>query len=135
MPLYFLVRHVQSGGNTNLIACAATAPLGLYCMPQTFIHAPVVFAVLLAVRFSQRRIRVRELVVFVAVAALFTLPMVFIVAKDPDNFFSGYIGGKLDTDAPLQVLFGNVERALLAFHWRGDGINRSNPPRCRISTR
>ena len=128
VPLYFLVRHLQRGGIANLIACAATAPLGLYCMPQTFIHAPVVFAVLLVVRFSQRRIRIGELAVFVAVAALLALPMVLIVAMDPDNFFSGYIGGKLDADAPLETLLGNVKRALLAFHWRGDGINRSNPP-------
>ena len=127
-PLYFLVRHVQRGGIANLIACAATAPLGLYCMPQNFIHAPVVFLVLLALRWSQRQIRVRELLIFAAVAALMTLPMVPIVAKDRANFFSGYIGGKIVTEEPVTVLLGNVKRALLAFHWRGDGINRSNPP-------
>ncbi len=136
VPLYFLVRHLQRGGIANLIACAATAPLGLYCMPQTFIHAPVVFAVLLVVRVSQRRIRIGELAVFVAVAALFALPMVPIVAEDPDNFFSGYIGGKLDADAPLETLLGNLKRALLAFHWRGDDNQpEQSSARCRIWTR
>jgi hypothetical protein len=38
-------------------------------MPQNFIHAPVVFAVLLVLRWSQRRIRIGELAGFVAVAA------------------------------------------------------------------
>jgi hypothetical protein len=50
------------------------------------------------------------------------------VARDPINYFSGYIGGKLESNSnPAGTLFWNVTRTLLAMHVRGDAGFRSNP--------
>jgi len=62
------------------------------------------------------------------VSLLWAIPFGFIVARDPANFFSGYIGGKLETGGnTFKILLGNVEHALLAFHVHGDVVFRSNP--------
>jgi hypothetical protein len=64
----------------------------------------------------------------VLVMMVCALPFVLIVAHDPVNFFSGYIGGKLASNGnPAGTLFGNVTRTLLALHVRGDAGFRSNP--------
>ena len=89
---------------------------------------PVVFATLLCLAWTRPGIRRSHLLLFALVSLLGAVPFLMIVARDPANFSTGYIGSKWSADANLPgVLLGNVRRGLLALHVCGDGVFRSNP--------
>ena len=70
----------------------------------------------------------RDLWRFARVTVLCALPFAAIVARNPANFFSGYIGEKIVSEThPFVTLLGNIGRGVLAFHVRGDSNFRSNP--------
>jgi hypothetical protein len=127
--LIFVVRLAKEGRNADVIGCAFVGALGLYTYPQTFILPPVLWATLLCLVWTRMAVRPRHLVWFVLWTIPFALPFGFIVAQDPANFFTGYIGGKLETTAnPLATLALNFRNAMGAFNVRGDSVFRSNPP-------
>ncbi len=126
--LLLALRSVQSGRKRDTIACALVSACGLYTYPQTFILPPVIFVTLLCLPWQVPAIRRSRLGLFMGVTLLSATPFALIVAQDPANFFTGYIGGKLAADAAtFRILSENVGRALLAFHLRGDAVFRSNP--------
>jgi hypothetical protein len=109
------------------VACAIVSVLGLYVYPQSFILPGVLFLTLLGLRRSSQAARGANLLIFVGVTLVGALPFVWLVLRDPANFVSGYIGGKLAGENALQRLAGNSLNALLAFNLRGDENFRSNP--------
>ena len=128
--LWLAVRFAQDGRTADLVACAAVSTLGLYVYPQSFVLPLVVGATLLCLRWPGSRVRWLDLWHFALVAGLCAVPFVWIVSRDPHNFFSGYIGGKLDNNSSLSLadaLAGNIWRGLLALHVHGDSGFRSNP--------
>lgn len=129
--LFYGVRLARSGRTADLVGCAVVSALGLYVYPQTFFMPPVLFLTLIALIWTGTAVRRRHLLQFAGVTLLCALPFVRLVAADPANFFSGYIGGKLGTESSdgssISVFLGNVVHALLALHVRGDIVFRSNP--------
>jgi 4-amino-4-deoxy-L-arabinose transferase-like glycosyltransferase len=126
--LWLALRFAQHGRSADIVACAAVAALGLYAYPQSFVLAPVIGLTLVCLRWTGLQVRWADLWRFALATILCALPFALIVAHDPVNFFSGYIGGKLESSGNLAgTLFGNVTRALLAMHVRGDAGFRSNP--------
>lgn len=126
--LYFIVRIGQYDRNADYAWCGAISALGLYGYPQSFVLPGVALATLLVMRKVGHPVSMRGLRWFALVAAVCALPFVVLVWRDPSNFFSGYIGGKINTDTnPLAALATNLWNGLLAFHVRGDVIYRSNP--------
>jgi 4-amino-4-deoxy-L-arabinose transferase-like glycosyltransferase len=125
--LWLAVRVVQGGSARHVIACAVVSTLGLYVYPPSFVLAPAIGLTLLGLRWTGMSIKWADLRRFAITAFVTALPFVGIVARDPHNFFSGYIGGKLDNSDWLAALFHNLISGLLAFHVRGDSIFRSNP--------
>jgi 4-amino-4-deoxy-L-arabinose transferase-like glycosyltransferase len=126
--LLFAVRLARRGRNADLVVCALISALGLYTYPQSFILPPVMFVTLFCMVWTRTLVRLRHLVLFVSVTLVCAIPFTAIVAQDPANFFTGYIGGKIHPGAGLlPVLSGNILHALLAFHVRGDVVFRSNP--------
>ena len=120
-----LARH---GKDRDALLCACAAGLGLFTYPQTFVLPPVLFITLLMLRWTGTSVRWRHLFLFLVVSLLVAVPFVAMVARDPENFFSGYIGGKIHArDDAWRVLLGNTLRSLLALHVRGDAVFRSNP--------
>ncbi len=126
--IWAAVRLARRGKDTDALMCAVLAGLGLLTYPQSFVLPPVLFVTLVLLHWSGTRVERRHLLIFVAVSVLLALPFAALVARDPANFVSGYIGGKLraHTD-PWRALLGNAGRSLLAFHVRGDSVFRSNP--------
>jgi hypothetical protein len=89
---------------------------------------PVIGLTLLCLRWTGLRVSWADLWRFALVAILCALPFVLIVARDPANFFSGYIGGKLQSSGNMAgTLVSNITRTLLAMYVRGDAGFRSNP--------
>ena len=128
--LFFAVRLARDGRAVDAVGCALVSALGLYTYPQTFFMPPVMFLTLAVLIWTGTAVRCKHLLLFAAVTLLGAVPFGLIVAADPANFFSGYIGGKLDpAGSPLRIFLGNVARGLLALHVRGDIVFRSNPAR------
>ena len=128
--LWLAVRFVQDGRTADLAASAAVSALGMYVYPQSFVLPLVVGATLLCLPWPGSRTRWMDLWHFALVAGLCAVPFVWIVSRDPQNFFSGYIGGKLEHSGNMalgEVLASNIWRGLSALHIRGDGGFRSNP--------
>jgi len=126
--LWLLVRFVTGQERRDLYLSAAVAGLGLYGYPQSFILAPVMAMTLVALRFTGLRVRWKDVGLYLSMALVVALPFLWIVARDPANFFSGYIGGKLlPSEDAFRVLLGNVGRVALSLHVHGDGVFRSNP--------
>ena len=127
--LFFAVRTVRHNRWGDAVAGGVVAGLGLYVYPPSFILAPVILVALVLVRWTGTGIKYRSIALFAAAAAVTGALFVRIVAKDPGNFFSGYIGGKIQSDqSTAQVLWQNVQRSVGAFHVRGDVSFRGNPP-------
>jgi 4-amino-4-deoxy-L-arabinose transferase-like glycosyltransferase len=127
--LWLVLRIIQGGRTVDVVACAAVSTLGLYAYPQSFILPFVIGLTLLCLRWTGLPVRWDDLWRFALVTALCALPFAWIVSRDPYNFFSGYIGGKLEGGGNLAgTLVGNIWRGLLALHVHGDGAYRSNPP-------
>jgi hypothetical protein len=83
---------------------------------------------LLLLSLTGTAVRPKHLGLFVLWTIPFALPFVLVVAQDPGNFFTGYIGGKLETSAnPFTTLALNFWHAMTAFNVRGDNVFRSNP--------
>lgn len=128
LAIYFVVRVARAGRARDAIACAVVASLGLFTYPETFFLPPVIFVTLLGLALTGARVKCQHLLAFVLIVLAFALPFSLIVAKDPANFFSGYIGGKIRVEnGLLPALFWNSVHALLAFHVRGDVVFRNNP--------
>lgn len=126
--LWLVLRVAQDGRSADIVACAVVSALGLYVYPQSFVLAPVMGVTLVCLHWTGLRVRWADLWRFVLVTILCALPFGLIVARDAANFFSGYIGGKLESSGNLAgTLFWNVTRTLLAMHVRGDISFRSNP--------
>jgi 4-amino-4-deoxy-L-arabinose transferase-like glycosyltransferase len=126
--LFFAIRLARGGRDMDAAACAFVAALGLYTYPQTFILPPVILVVLLYLLWARTAVRYAHLRLFALVTLACALPFIAIIASDPENFFGGYIGGKLRPEGGLvKTLFGNIARGLLAFNVRGDEVFRSNP--------
>lgn len=127
--LWLLVRFVQEQEQRDLVLSATIAALGFYGYPQSFILAPVMALTLVALRFTGQRVRWQDVGLYASTSVVVALPFfVRIVARDPSNFFSGYIGGKLLTSGEIhRVLLENVGRVVLSLHVHGDMVFRSNP--------
>ncbi len=126
--LFFALRVVRYGKTRDVIACAVAASLGLYTYAASFVLPPVMFLTLVCLMWLQQGIRWRRLLIFVVTTVLCAIPFAFSVAADPANFFTGYIGGKLESTGSSSLVFvNNVVRGLLALHVRGDVVFRSNP--------
>jgi 4-amino-4-deoxy-L-arabinose transferase-like glycosyltransferase len=126
--LWFGARLARLGRRRDAIGCAVVAALGFYTYPQTFIVPPVMFVTLIVLAWLDLAVRREHLVIFAVTTLICAIPFGLIVAADPANFFTGYIGGKLESSGgSLSVLAGNALRGLLALHVRGDVVFRSNP--------
>lgn len=126
--ILFALRLARHGRQHDLIATAVVSALGLYTYPQTFILPLVIFATLICLLWTGTAVRSRHLRDFAIVTIICALPFAAIVAQNPANFVSGYIGGKIRPSGELlPVLLGNAGRALLALHLGGDRVFRSNP--------
>ena len=109
-------------------ACAAISALGLYVYPPSFILSQVIGLTLLCLRWTGMSVRWKDLLCFALVTIICALPFAWIVSRDPYNFFSGYIGGKLEGQGnPFSILFRNLAHGLLALHVYGDIVFRANP--------
>jgi hypothetical protein len=127
--LWLALRVAQGGGARDVIACAIVSAMGFYVYPQSFVLSPVIGLTLLCLRWTGMPIKWSALWRFAITTVVCALPLAWIISRDPYNFFTGYIGGKLGGGGnPLVALLTNVTNGLLAFHFRGDGIFRSNPP-------
>jgi 4-amino-4-deoxy-L-arabinose transferase-like glycosyltransferase len=126
--LWLIVRFAQRSRTADLIACAVVSALGLYTYPQSFVLPGVSFITLVCLRWAGHPIAWADLRRFVLATIVCALPFAGIVSLDPDNFFSGYIGGKIVAEGSwVSALLSNIVDALLAFHIRGDEIFRGNP--------
>lgn len=110
--VYFAVRLAQYGRSGDALGCGLVSGLGLFCLPQTFILPPVLFLTLLCLRWTGTRVRWTHLLLFAVATLVCALPFAAIVARDPANFFTGYIGGKLvgARGNVLRTLLGNIAR-------------------------
>jgi hypothetical protein len=128
--LWFVVRAARHDQWWNAAGCGLIAAAGLYEYPQTFVLVPVMAVCLALLVWTGAGVGWRDLQIFAAAAAVGAIPFVFIVRRDPHNFFDGYIGGKIgssSTSGTWSTLAGNARRALLAFNWHGDLGFRGNP--------
>lgn len=125
---YYALRAVRTGLRFDLVACALVSALGLYTYPQNFILPVVSFITLAWLLWLGPGMRWKDLALFVAVSLACALPFVAIVMRNPNDFFSGYIGEKLPVGNEwLALIPGNLMRQLLSLHVRGDVTFRSNP--------
>ena len=126
--LYFAARVARRDARWSAAACGAMAGLGMYGYPQSFVVAPTVFVVLVLLWRNRSGVRGRDIGVFVVAVVVTAMPFLIIVAADPVNFTSGYIGGKIQSrTGTLETIAHNAWRALLALHVDGDVVFRSNP--------
>ena len=124
---WLLLRYARHGRRAALIGAAVVAGLGLYVYPQTFILPGVLGMMLVAVHIWVRPVPWQHYLWLIGTTLLLAIPFSTIVARDPANFFSGYIGGKLQSDRdPVPVLLENLRRGALALHVRGDRSFRGN---------
>jgi 4-amino-4-deoxy-L-arabinose transferase-like glycosyltransferase len=128
--LWLVVRVAQRPRPADVIACAVVSAFGLYTYPQSFVLPGVTFITLLCLRWAGHPVAWADLRRFVLVTIVCTLPFAGIVYLDPDNFITGYIGGKIVAEGSwIGALTSNIVDAALAFHIRGDEIFRGNPGR------
>ncbi|HEU5103679.1 MAG TPA: glycosyltransferase family 39 protein, partial [Roseiflexaceae bacterium] len=126
--LWLVARIIQQPRLADVIACAVVSTLGLYTYPQSFVLPGVTFVTLLCLRWAGHPVAWADLRRFVLLTIVCALPFAWIVYLDPDNFISGYIGGKIIAEGSwVSALTSNIVDALLAFHIRGDEIFRGNP--------
>jgi 4-amino-4-deoxy-L-arabinose transferase-like glycosyltransferase len=126
--LWLALRASEGGSIANVVACAAIATLGLYVYPPSFILSPVIGLTLLCLCWTGMNVRWKDLFCFALVTLICALPFAWIVSRDPYNFFSGYIGSKLESqDNPFSILLRNLVHGLLALHVYGDSVSRTNP--------
>lgn len=126
--LWLVVRIIQRSRPADVIACAVVSACGLYTYPQSFVLPGVTFITLLCLRWAGHPVAWADLRRFVLVTIVCALPFAGIVYLDPDNFITGYIGGKIVAEGSwLGALISNIVDAALAFHIRGDEIFRGNP--------
>jgi len=126
--LWLAVRADQAGRRIDLIACAVVSTLGLYVYAPAFVLPGVVLPVVLWLYWTNPRARRRDLWYFAAALAIGALPFALYVLRDPALFTDGYLGSKLVAGGDVvETLLGNLGRAALAFHVRGDQVFRSNP--------
>jgi 4-amino-4-deoxy-L-arabinose transferase-like glycosyltransferase len=126
--LWLLVRFVQEQRRRDLVLSATVAALGLYGYPQSFLLAPVLAATLLGLRATGLPVRWKDVGLFVVTSLVVALPFAGIVRRDPANFFTGYIGGKVHSPGgTVRPLLENAGRVVLSLHVRGDRVFRSNP--------
>jgi 4-amino-4-deoxy-L-arabinose transferase-like glycosyltransferase len=126
--LWLLVRFVQEQKRRDLVLSAAVAALGLYGYAASFVLAPVMALTLLGLRGAGLRVRWKDVGLFALTSFLVALPFGWIVAKDPSNFFTGYIGGKVAHSGDvLPLLLENAWKIVLSLHVSGDIVFRSNP--------
>ena len=128
VSLWLLVRFVQEQGRRDLVLSATVAALGLYSYPPSFILAPVMASTLAALRLTGLRVRWKDVGIYGLTTLVVGLPFAWIVSKDPANFLTGYIGGKIrPAGSVLRLLLENLEKAAISLHFRGDFVFRSNP--------
>ena len=126
--LYLAVRVARRRERWSAAACGVTAGLGMYGYPQSFAVVPTVLAALILLHRNGSGVRRRDIGWFVGAATVTAVPFLLILADDPVNFTSGYIGGKIHSRyGTVETLARNAWRALLALHLRGDDGFRSNP--------
>lgn len=126
LALWLALRTVRTGSIVDLLGCAVVATLGLYTYPQLFILPGVVLICLIVLWKLHDGIPWSDVLLFIGVSSLGTIPFIFLVSSDPDNFFSGYIGEKLPTGDLLKIIATNIKSAALALHVQGDVVFRSN---------
>ena len=130
LALWLAVRTVQFGRRRDVAACAALSALGLFVYPQSFVLAGVIFVTLLCLHWTGKPLPRGWIPIFILTCIPFLLFFAQIVASDPSNFTSGYLGNKIapgSGQSVVGVLAGNFTNAMLALHVRGDGNFRSNP--------
>lgn len=128
ISLWLLIRFVQVQRRMDLVLSAAVAGLGLYAYPASFILAPTMAVTLVGLRFTGLRVRWKDIGTFGSTSLLVALPFLWVIRKDPGNFSTGYIGGKIrPAGSALGLLLENLEKAALALHVQGDAVFRSNP--------
>ena len=129
--LWLLVRFVEERRRSDLVLSGLVAGLGFYGYPQSFVLAPVLLLTLAVLHPGGERPRAKDLGLFALASLAVALPFARIVARDPANFFSGYIGGKLipEGGGPLPALIRNLWAAAGSLHVQGDSGFRSNPDR------
>ena len=87
-------RVARHGRDGDVVGCALVSALGWYTYPQTFVLPGVMFVVLVCLVLTRMEARWRHVGIFVLVSLPCVIPFGLIVARDPANFFSGYIGGQ-----------------------------------------
>lgn len=124
------LRAARSGRSLAIVLCALVSALGLYLYPQSFILPGIALLMLVALQLLGPGLNLRPLLLFGGVTLLAAIPFALIVARDPANFSTGYIGEKAPELGTLPTLLAeNLRRGLLSLHVRGDQVFRSNPAR------
>ncbi|MGC1378930.1 MAG: glycosyltransferase family 39 protein [Anaerolineales bacterium] len=129
LALWLVVRIVQFGRLRDVIACALVSGLGLFLYPQSFIMPGVIFVTLLCLGWAKQPLPKNWVVTFILASIPCVILFVLLVVADPSNF-NGYVVHKIQpegSDNALVVLAGNIGKAALALHVRGDEGFRSNP--------
>lgn len=128
LSLYLLVCVIQGKGWFSEVACGIVAALGLYVYPQSFVIIPSILLTLLCLRWIGWKISWDSLFTVSLAAIMGAIPIVRIILQDPANFFSGYIGGKLESDiSPFFKFLQNIWYGTRALWLAGDTNFRSNP--------
>ena len=126
--LWLMICAIQNGHPAYLVACALVSTLGLYAYPPSFVLAPTIWVTMLCLRWAGHPVSWRMLIRFALFSMLAALPFVWIVYQSPDNFTTGYIGGKIYAEGnPLTALMNNTISVIFAYHVRGDVVFRNNP--------
>jgi hypothetical protein len=128
LALWFMVRFIQDQQPIDMVACALVSACGWYSYPASFILPFVSFFTLLALHFVGHPITWKDIRLFVIASVIGALPFAGMVFKNPDDFIHGYIGSKFFAEgSAFGALLHNIASAALAYHFKGDGIFRSNP--------
>lgn len=131
---YFLVRFMKNQRTRDAIFGGITASLGWYTYPQTFIF-PVIYLLvvfLYFIKYGSKKLSKASFIYSLITIVLLTTPFIYIVKNQPDNFTSGYIGGKvmpvLKTDYKklIRNFTDNYLGNLGMFHFKGDATFRLN---------
>jgi 4-amino-4-deoxy-L-arabinose transferase-like glycosyltransferase len=129
LALWLVMRIVQFGRQLDVIVCALVSGLGLFLYPQSFIMPGVIFLTLLCLGWAKHPLPRKWIITFILASIPCLILFGLLVASDPSNFNS-YIVNKIHpegSDNALVVLAGNIVKAALALHVRGDEGIRSNP--------
>ncbi len=129
------LQALRQGSRRWTLLGAIIAASGLYIYPQTFV-VPGLYLLILGLAALLPRPsapRLRRLGLALLLMGVLAIPFGLIVARQPDNFGSGYVGSKFfGSGQPLgplvEQLGDNLVRTALMLHVRGDHVFRSNPP-------